>query len=39
MTAFSLPWYTVMGVHAGLEVGMPAIACIALSVVGPPTGC
>jgi uncharacterized membrane protein YeiH len=38
MTAFSLPWYAAMGVHVGLQVGMPPIACIALGVVGPTTG-
>ncbi len=38
MTAFSLPWYAAVGVHTGLEVGMPPIAAIALGVVGP-TAC
>jgi uncharacterized membrane protein YeiH len=38
MTAFSLPWYAAMGVHVGLQVGMPPIAAIALGVVGPTTG-
>ena len=38
MTAFSLPWYAAMGVHVGLEVGMPPIAAVALGVVGPTTG-
>ena len=27
MTAFSLPWYAAMGVHVGLEVGMPPDRC------------
>lgn len=38
MTAFSLPWYAAMGVHVGLQVGMPNIAAVALGVVGPTTG-
>ena len=38
MTAFSLPWYAAMGVHVGLQVGMPPIAAVALGVVGPTTG-
>lgn len=38
MTAFSLPWYAAMGVHVGLEVGMPPIAAGALGVVGPTAG-
>ncbi len=25
MTAFSLPWYAAMGVHVGLQVGMPPL--------------
>lgn len=38
MTAFSLPWYAAIGVHTGLQVGMPPIAAVALGVVGPTTG-
>jgi uncharacterized membrane protein YeiH len=38
MTAFSLPWYAAAGVHTGIQAGLPAIACIALGVVGPTAG-
>jgi uncharacterized membrane protein YeiH len=38
MTAFSLPWYAAIGVHTGLEAGMPNIAAVALGIVGPTTG-
>lgn len=38
MTAFSLPWYAAIGTHTGISVGMPAIAAIALGVVGPTAG-
>lgn len=38
MTAFSLPWYAAMGVHVGLDAGMPPIAAVALGVVGPTAG-
>ena len=38
MTAFSLPWYAVIGVDAGLDAGLPAIAAIFLGIVGPTAG-
>jgi uncharacterized membrane protein YeiH len=38
MTAFSLPWYAAIGVQAGLDAKLPAIAAIALGVVGPTAG-
>lgn len=38
VTAFSLPWYAAMGVHVGLDTGMPPIACVALGVIGPTFG-
>jgi uncharacterized membrane protein YeiH len=38
MTAFSLPWYAIVGVGAGIEAGLPDIACLAIGVIGPTTG-
>lgn len=38
MTAFSLPWYACIGVQAGLDAKLPAIATIAIGVVGPTAG-
>jgi uncharacterized membrane protein YeiH len=38
MTAFSLPWYAVVGVQAALNIGLPDIAAIAIGVVGPTAG-
>ncbi len=38
MTAFSLPWYAAIGVNAALSAGLPAIAAIAVGVVGPTAG-
>lgn len=38
MTAFSLPWYAAIGVQAGLNAGLPQIACILLGVIGPTAG-
>ena len=38
MTAFSLPWYAVVGTAAAITAGLPNIACIALGAVGPTAG-
>ena len=38
MTAFSLPWYAAIGVHAALSAGLPNIAAILVGVVGPTAG-
>jgi uncharacterized membrane protein YeiH len=37
-TAFSLPWYAVVGVEKGLQAGWPFLGAIALGVVGPTAG-
>jgi uncharacterized membrane protein YeiH len=38
MTAFSLPWYAIVGTSAAIAVGLPDFACIAIGVVGPTAG-
>jgi uncharacterized membrane protein YeiH len=38
MTAFSLPWYAAIGVHAALGAGLPNIGAILVGVVGPTAG-
>ncbi len=38
MTAFSLPWYAVVGVEKGLQAEWPLLGAIALGVVGPTAG-
>jgi uncharacterized membrane protein YeiH len=38
MTAFSLPWYAAIGVHAGLEAQIPMLGAIFLGIVGPTAG-
>jgi uncharacterized membrane protein YeiH len=38
LTAFSLPWYAAIGVEAGLNANLPAIAAVAIGVVGPTAG-
>ena len=38
MTSFSLPWYAVIGVQAGLNAHLPGIACVLLGVIGPTAG-
>jgi uncharacterized membrane protein YeiH len=38
MTAFSLPWYAVIGVSAALAAGLPDFGAIAIGVVGPTAG-
>jgi uncharacterized membrane protein YeiH len=37
-TSFALPWYAAIGVHAGLVAKLPAIACVAIGVIGPTSG-
>ena len=38
MTAFSLPWYAIVGAQKGVEVGFPVYGCLVLAVVGPTAG-
>jgi uncharacterized membrane protein YeiH len=38
MTAFSLPWYAIVGAQKGVEVGLPVLGCLLLAVVGPTAG-
>lgn len=38
MTAFSLPWYAIVGAQKGVEVGLPVWGCLLLAVVGPTAG-
>jgi uncharacterized membrane protein YeiH len=38
MTAFSLPWYAIVGAQKGLDVGLPVVGCLLLAVVGPTAG-
>ena len=38
MTAFSLPWYAVIGVSAALAAGLPDFGAVAIGVVGPTAG-
>jgi len=38
MTAFSLPWYAIVGAQKGVEVGFPVLGCFVLAVVGPTAG-
>lgn len=38
MTAFALPWYAIVGVQKGVEVGFPVWGCLVLAVVGPTAG-
>jgi uncharacterized membrane protein YeiH len=38
MTAFSLPWYAAIGVHAGLQAQIPMLGAIFLGIVGPTAG-
>jgi uncharacterized membrane protein YeiH len=38
MTAFSLPWYAAIGVHAGLEAQIPMLGAILLGIIGPTAG-
>jgi uncharacterized membrane protein YeiH len=38
MTAFSLPWYAIVGAQAGVGVGLPVLGCVLLAIVGPTAG-
>lgn len=38
MTSFSLPWYAIVGAAKGVSIGLPALGCIALGVVGATAG-
>ena len=38
MTAFSLPWYAVVGCDAALKAGLPILAAIVIGVIGPTAG-
>jgi uncharacterized membrane protein YeiH len=38
MTSFSLPWYAIVATAKGVSIGLPALGCIALGVVGPTAG-
>ena len=38
MTAFSLPWYAVVGTDAALNAGLPYIGCVFIGVAGPTAG-
>jgi uncharacterized membrane protein YeiH len=38
MTAFSLPWYAVVGVDAALRANLPALAAIVIGIIGPTAG-
>jgi uncharacterized membrane protein YeiH len=38
MTAFSLPWYAVVGAQKGVGVGLPVLGVLALAIIGPTAG-
>ena len=38
MTAFSLPWYAVVGADAALRAHLPLLAAVILGVIGPTAG-
>ena len=38
MTAFSLPWYAIVGAQKGITAGLPVLGCLLLAVVGPTAG-
>ena len=38
MTAFSLPWYAIVGAQKGVNVGLPVLGCLLLAIVGPTAG-
>ena len=38
MTAFSLPWYAIVGAQTGVKVGLPVLGCLLLALVGPTAG-
>jgi uncharacterized membrane protein YeiH len=37
-TAFSLPWYAIIGAQAAIMAGLPIIGALALAVIGPTAG-
>ena len=38
MTAFSLPWYAIVGAQKGVKEGLPVLGCLLLALVGPTAG-
>lgn len=38
MTAFSLPWYAIIGAQAGVNAKVPILGCLVLAAVGPTAG-
>lgn len=38
MTAFSLPWYAIVGAQKGVAVGLPILGALLLAVVAPTAG-
>jgi hypothetical protein len=38
MTAFSRPWYAIVGAQNGIDVGLPVVGVLLLAVVGPTAG-
>jgi uncharacterized membrane protein YeiH len=38
ITAFSLPWYAIVGAQKGVTVGLPVLGCLLLGLVGPTAG-
>jgi uncharacterized membrane protein YeiH len=38
MTAFSLPWYAIVGAQKGVIAGLPVLGALLLAVVGPTAG-
>jgi uncharacterized membrane protein YeiH len=38
LTAFSLPWYAIVGAQKGVTTGLPIFGCLMLAVVGPTAG-
>lgn len=38
MTAFSLPWYAIVGAQKGVTVGLPVLGSLLLALVGPTAG-
>jgi uncharacterized membrane protein YeiH len=38
MTAFSLPWYAIVGAQKGIDSGVPVLGAILLAIVGPTAG-
>ncbi len=38
VTAFSLPWYAIVGAQKGVAVGLPVVGCLLLGLVGPTAG-